>query len=97
MHPNVPMWYSPGMSLREIRWKSGLMVDEVLSRLRALEPSAPSTRNGLMKIETRGTTNVKIIRALAGVYGLTAEEIEQAAAVPAQVRQPGRWRKFCAK
>jgi transcriptional regulator with XRE-family HTH domain len=71
------------MSLRELRHNTGLSANEALARLREIVPTAPQSRNGLLKIEARGTRNVVILRALASIYGVSLEEVEAAAAIPA--------------
>lgn len=72
-------------TLKDIRKASSLTLYQIISQLKTIEPTAPATHTGLIHLENRGTDRIRIIRALAQVYGLPLDRVERAASTPAKV------------
>lgn len=58
----------PSYPLRECREQRGMRADEVALIGSRLTPHFPTTGEGVLNIERRGTTNFHIISALATIY-----------------------------
>jgi transcriptional regulator with XRE-family HTH domain len=68
------------MTLEQMRQESGLSIQGVLDAVRTIAPdAAPTARSGIIHWERRGTDSIRVIRALAQVYGRPLEEVEAAA------------------
>lgn len=82
------------MNLRDLRHNAKLSADEALEALQEILPTAPRTRNGLLKIEARGSSSLPVLRALAEIYSVTLEEAESAGRYKATNRATPGPKKF---
>lgn len=75
-------------TLTDLRKRAGLTPPQVMERLKGMGPDMPQDRTWIHQIEKRGVSKFAILRALAIIYGVTVEEVEEASrATAAAARQ----------
>lgn len=67
------------LTIRDLRKQSGLSMPHIIEQMRQVDTDVPRRKQGLNHIETKGTTKMSVIKALASTFNLPLEVVDKAA------------------
>ena len=72
----MPTATAPNKTLRQMRDEVGLTAEQAANRVASILGRESYHFSSILKIETQGTRNIDVIRALAKIYGYSIDQID---------------------